>query len=1301
MKNKLLIFLCFLLEAWSFSYAQYSMNYRSYENMILSQEALSVRCFIQDKQGLIWVGSDKGLFSYDGYIPHPHFLYGNSTSLPVNCALLYGDDYLLLGSQKGILMYNYKRDVYETFPLKLSYEVQSMVLVGKELWIGSMSGLFRYDLEDGMLERIWLNKESVVEMVYSVIFDDGYIYIGSHVGFSRYSLADKQIEHILPARGEKTVFVNSLLKDNKRDCIWVGTGSLLVKYTPATNTVESKGPASFVKSMSLDSNNNLVIGTDNGVLIYNEDKVEYVKHDSHDLESLANNIVWAVYIDADQNVWLGTDYGISMSKGNRHLMFVPIHQLSGSTDGNLINSIYKDSRGYYWLGGNNGLIRTTNLTSDIDTKWYMTNNPKLPISHNHIRHIFEDKNKNLWVSTDGGINRYDSKTAQFVWYNIQDSSGIYNSNWGYHLSEDRLGNLLIATCLSGILVINKQTLQNATPSLCIAEKCYTTADGLAGNFVYHIVFDHQDNVWALVYNTGIDKINTQTNQITHIPIPELPGGAKPILIECDNDGYIWVAFRGGVIRIEATTLQMETILFANHSAEPLAMIEVDNNIWVSSSNGIWIVNKKELKTYHQNIMNRTFTGMYYDRELNNVCLGTNDGLYMAQPEAVNNNLNDSPILITALYTNGLELPSGSYQKQSIRYIDHICLEHDQNTFTLEFSDLNFSQEQRSTFIYKFNRKEEAWHMLRTNENVLSFSNLEPGTYSLLISRLGVNGEPSDRVKSFQIEIKQPWYFSTLAKGIYFLLLGVLTLWTIYFFRVRNQLRFERLEKEQTLEQSKFKTDFFSEISHEFKTPLSLIIAPLSQLLLETKRNPEEKKMLNLIYQNAMKLSSLIHQAIDFSKDYSKINTGMITSHIEFVEFAKTLFSTYIESMKDKHIAFIFSSKLNKIYLNVDIIKIESVLNNLLANACKFTNEGDSIMLSLDYPVGNEMLEIKVSDTGIGIPVQDQPYIFQRFFQSSNNLRNKEGTGIGLCIVKKFVELHGGTIRVESNEENGTSFIVCLPVEVALEQQAAEIENPETNDTNKPLIVVVDDNTDMAEFICNMLQQEYRCLMAHNGKIGLKLITELLPDLVIADVMMPVMDGLEMCSRLKSNVPTSTIPIILLTAKDDKTTELSSINLNVDAFISKPFDTVILLSRIHQLIASKQQVEKKVRIEILAVPKVESYISQDEKLLANVTQIIEENIADPDFNVIALCEIADINQKQLYRKIKQLTGMTTIEYIKSIKLKKAALLLTGGKFTVQEVMYMVGFSNHSYFAKCFFVQFGKTPNQCQKSLPAEI
>ncbi|MDR2534110.1 MAG: helix-turn-helix domain-containing protein [Tannerellaceae bacterium] len=399
-------------------------------------------------------------------------------------------------------------------------------------------------------------------------------------------------------------------------------------------------------------------------------------------------------------------------------------------------------------------------------------------------------------------------------------------------------------------------------------------------------------------------------------------------------------------------------------------------------------------------------------------------------------------------------------------------------------------------------------------------------------------------------------------------------------------------------------------------------------------------------------------------------------------------------MKDRGVTFIFNSGISRIYLSIDAVKIEAALNNLLTNACKYCSEGDNIMLSLEYIPHSEEIEIRVSDTGPGIPEQDLSFVFQRYFQSSAGTSEKEGSGVGLYIAKKFVELHGGSIRADSGIDGGASFAIRLPIDTSLNDEhngspGATLMN---ENADKLLILAVDDNADMAEFICNMFAGNYRCVIAHNGKVGLKLAMELLPDLVIADAMMPVMDGLEMCRKLKAHVPASTIPIILLTARDDKTTELNSIRLNIDTFIPKPFDAAILLSRAAQLIDNKRRLEKKVRIEIMYEPKAPAIVSHDEKLLANITKAIEENIDDSDLNVNFLSQKTGISPKQLYRKIKQMTGMSAIEYINSIRMKKAALLLSSKKFTVAEVMYMVGFSNHSYFAKRFFARFGKTPHE---------
>ena len=585
-----------------------------------------------------------------------------------------------------------------------------------------------------------------------------------------------------------------------------------------------------------------------------------------------------------------------------------------------------------------------------------------------------------------------------------------------------------------------------------------------------------------------------------------------------------------------------------------------------------------------------------------------------------------------------------------------------------------------------------------------------------MSKLDAHGKPSEKTYALDIHIIPPWYYTPWAKAVYVLLCLVLILWTINFFRVKNRLKLERLEKEKILEQSQAKMEFFTNLSHDLKTPLSMIIAPISRMLPAIK-DPQEKKQLEQVQHNAMKLNSLIHQGLDFNRVDSGNNALLILSQIELVSFVRGLFALYAEEKaREKQLTFDFHTDREKIYIQMDAIKLESILDNLLSNAVKYTPEGGSVTLRLEIPGEEKDVRISVSDTGIGVPRQDQPYIFQRFFQSPKTAGKKEGTGIGLYLVKTYTELHGGSVLLTSEENKGTTVTLNLPVgspeqmsvdvlsePVASEQETALVEAEtavsassssaaETASPEAPLILIVDDTPEIAGFIYQILHAKYRCRIAENGKIGVEMAMELSPDLIIADVMMPVMDGLEMVRRLKKHIPTSTIPIILLTAKNDKETELESIRLNIEAFIPKPFEPDILLSRVEQLLAAWEMHETKARIEALATPKEIEAVSYDEKFLANIIHLIEEHISDSELNVNALCEWTGTNNKQMYRKMKQLTGMTPVEYIKSIRMKKAAMLLKQQKFTVAEVMYMVGFSNHSYFSKCFQAEFGVTPKQ---------
>lgn len=1279
-------------------------SYQIFENIYLNTEASVISCFLQDKQGLIWIGSNKGLFSYDGYSTQSHFTLGEQSNTRIYCGVIVDDTYLYLGADNGILIYNYKTDRYETPGITFPSDVRTLALNGKELWIGTLNGLFTYHMETKQLKSFDRKTSPGLphQSIYSILCgSDGNLYIATYNGLCYYSPRTKNFQRIpLPDNQHKSnQFVNSLLEDTGRRCIWIGTEGNLFRYNLTGKQIEQIDAFrnNSIKSLALD-NNHLLAGTDNGLYVYHEtEPLQHIVHDSRNIQSLSNNIIWNIFTDREKNIWLGTDYGISMSRYNNAFRNIPISQITGTGEGNHFYSLFKDSKGYYWFGGTNGLIRFNNPGGNKhNAVWYQMGNKHTSLPHNRIRHIYEDKEQQLWIATDGSINRYDYDKQQFKHYTIIDSTGTYNSNWAYHLFEDNQGKLWVATCLGGIFVVDKHQLMQSQSESYVAERNYSTRNGLSGMFISQIIPDHEGNIWVLLYNNGIDKINTRTGKITPIPIGKLTGEMSPNYILCDSSGNIWAGFRGGIIFITPSNNRMQTIRFDEYSNnETLSMMEADGHIWISTTDGFWVVDKRSMSARRLNLTEKRFTSLFFSKDEKRIYMGGADGFAISSPDVLKNNTLNKPVFLTALYANGqLITPCFDSTPQSIRYAKRIDLDYHQNNLAFELSDLPYSLEEKNKFVYRMEGIDKTWALLKANTNRITYNNLTYGNYRLIVSKLDENGNPSEHPYELQIHITPPWYYTFWAKSIYALLILSLVLWTINFFRVKNRLKIERIEKEKILEQSRIKINFFTNLSHDFKTPLSMIIAPVSQLLFEIK-NPQEKKLLELVQRNAMKLNSLIHQVLDFNRIDSDTSSCLILSKIELISFAHNVFSIYEEgTFEGKSLSFNFKTNREKIYINADAIKLESILTNLLSNAVKYTPNGGNICLSLHYKEETSQIEISVSDTGIGIPRQDIPYIFQRFFQSSRTAEKKEGTGIGLYLVKTYAELHGGSIGIASELNAGTTIIITLPVGKSEQSNSLSItdEDPATMNEDRPLVLIVDDNPEIADFISQILQAKYRCKTAENGKQGMEICFKLLPDLIITDEMMPIMNGLEMCQHIKKHTPTSTIPIILLTAKNDKNTELKSMQQNIDAFIAKPFEPDILLSRAEQLLNNKQTLEAKARIETINTPKGIEAVSLDEKFLSDLIKTIEDHISDSDLNVNSLSELSGVSTKQLYRKVKQLTGMTPVEYIKSIRMKKAAMLLSQQKFSVAEVMYMIGFSSHSYFSKCFQTEFGKTPRQ---------
>ena len=1325
MRNQLL-YIILLLGLWTLGYPTSGRanrllpNYTLFHRIEMGSEGTVVTCLVQDTEGVLWAGTDRGLYSYDGYASQPCFEYGTRHNTRIYCGAVADSTYLYLGADNGLLVYDYRKDEYVDTGTDFPKDIRALARYDGRWWLGTLNGLYAYDpvsrqlsdVSDGLPHRA----------VYALLAaSDGSLYIGTYDGCCRLSAdTDKAYVPIsLPLRkGKSNRFVNALLEDRERDCLWIGMEGDLLKYTHKTGgtAVSVDGfEGNSVKSLALDEDGYLLAGTDNGLYIYDGSHTpEHIVHDSRNPQSLSSNIVWTILKDSDGNIWLGTDYGISLSKRHTALFRVPIASITGTGEGNRFYAMLRSRDGSYWFGGSNGLIRlhcpgNDNGGKTVRSEWYRMGDARHPLSHNRIRQLYEDRDGILWVATDGGVNRYDEASGRFVAYNIVDSTRHYNANWVYGLFEDGKGQLWIATCMGGIFVVDKQSLLRERREEHVARRMFTTDNGLPGLFVNQMVEDRDGNVWALFYNNvnSLEKIDPRTGQVTHIARDILDGHLPLTFLLCGTDGHVWVGRQGGVLRIGPKNDSIRALNFGNgHHQEVLCMTEAEGRIWISTSDGFWVTDHEGTSLRRLNVAEQRFTSLYYDPRDRLLYLGMLDGFSVASPARLLEEHRHRPLRLTALYVNNRPYhPTSDEADGGIRYARRLRLKHHQRNLAFELSDLPYSMEGKSRLIYNWDEAEDGWTHLQPGTNRITFNNLGYGHHRLVANRLDDYGYPGRQPYTLDIEILPPWYLTFWAKCFYVLLALALMAWAVNFFRVKNRLRLVRLEKENLLKQSRAKMEFFTNLSHDLKTPLSLIIAPISRLLPDMA-DGQKKRMLEQVQRNAMKLNSLIHRGLDIDRVDSGRDLLLIQSQIELVQFARNLFSLYADdSSRGKDLRFEFRTTLREAYLQMDAIKLESILDNLLSNAVKYTPAGGLVTLSLKPVKEGQEMQITVSDTGVGIPLQEQPYVFQRFFQSSRTAGKTAGTGIGLYLVKTYTELHGGSVKLHSEEGTGTTVTLILP---GLEKivPADEVSSPDTVQppvssqtedesplaSDAPVILIVEDDCDTAGFIHQVLHARYRCRRAANGKEALDLVRQEVPALIISDVMMPVMDGFEMVRQLKKYVPTSTVPIILLTGKSDKQTELESIRLHIDAFIAKPFEPDILLSRVEQLLSSHHTYEAKARLEAIAQPKDTEAISPDEKFLATVLQLIEEHISDSELNVNALCEWTDTSSKQMYRKLKQLTGQTPVEYIKSIRMKKAAILLQQHKFTVAEVMYMVGFSNHSYFSKCFQSAFGVTPKQ---------
>ncbi len=784
------------------------VDYRFYENISLGSTATTAFSFLQDSQGVIWIGSEKGLFSYDGYSTQAHFTFGETGNIGMHCIEEADSSRFYIGTNGGLLLYNYRADTYENTGVDFNDDIRALLMRHGVLWIGSTNNLYTFRPGSGELSEVLANLPHRTVYALAIGLDDD-IYIGTYNGCCRLQPETGVCETIvLPTPGNKSnLFVNSLLCDKMRNCVWIGTEGNLYRYSTRTgevNKIEALHDNS-IKTLALDKDGHLLVGTDNGLYVLSENNLPlHEVHDSRDIHSLSNNIIWTIFSDREDNIWIGTESGISLARSGSILRHVPISKITGTGEGNEISSILRDSRNEFWLGGTNGLIHLGNMESDLsqdgkDFIWYKMSDKRFPLAHNKVRDIYEDSQGTLWIATDGGISSYGRATRQFTPYNIVDSTGNYNANWAYSLFVDDSQRLWIGTCLGGIFVIDKQRLMRSGGHQYIADKTYTTDNGLPGMFVNKTIPDHDGNVWGLLYDSQdcIVEIDTKTDSVS-VPLSGLFSDKEnPDRIIMAADGSIWIAMSGKIMRIDPIS--------GNHALIPvspfdrcdiLAMAEAEGKIWISTSNGLWSVDRSTLERQRHSISDQRFTAMFYDDADNKLYLGGYDGFIVTSPSALSKNKCDNPLILSALYINNVFYQSPS----SIRYADHIELSHKQNNLSFDLTDLPYSAEEKNRIMYKLEGDKE-WNLLPPGTNRITYNNLHHGSYCLLACRPDVDGRPSGDIFSLAIRIHPAWYSTVLAKIIYVILFIILIVWAVNFVQVRRKYHLEQLEKKRIIEQS--------------------------------------------------------------------------------------------------------------------------------------------------------------------------------------------------------------------------------------------------------------------------------------------------------------------------------------------------------------------------------------------------------------------------------------------------------------------------------------------------------------------
>ncbi|MGC3944662.1 MAG: two-component regulator propeller domain-containing protein [Chryseolinea sp.] len=1369
---------CLLMMAGNVGFAQFQPNPLIKHYSIrdgLSQGV--VNSIVEDADNMIWIATEDGLNRFDGYNFKVFKQERGGAKINsddfIQSLFRDSNDTLWISSRNGLLNFDPSRESFKRFNYTGKSALNDVSFItegaGRNLWIAWYAeGLASFNKATRQFTPYLASTSSLSSSHTVALHEDklGFLWIGTqNGGLNVYKVSNGQlgerIEILSDQKHLPSANVRTIVED-KYTNVWIGTSKGITVYLRQQNKFYTFNDPSFevsgkgIFSLLVDSNDNLWIGTQGSGLYQLDlrqlatrqpDDFIFTRHTHLADYDISKRTIQCFYEDSNKNLWIGTFgdglYMISHEKEKFARVQTPLYNQSAMSLVSYYGICY-DHEGNLWLGTDgNGLF--VKEQSGKDKRHYLADGKSGSLEDNTIQAALCDSKGQLWFGTySHGVYRYDKQRDVFVHYTFKGADP--NRAGGYDIREifeDSKHRLWIGTNRGGLCLLDEQSQSYSTPE--------GLPELLSAGDVRSIVEDKSGNLWLGFYGDGVHRFDPQSKKLErYFDEQDTRGQLNNRVVYSlafDRQNNLWIGTAGGgLYQYESGKKALHNFTekdgLINNTIYAI-LIDNNNQCWVSTNTGVSRFQPGSRRFTNYQAIDGLQEGQFnpgsgvYNYIAGYMCFGGTQGLNIFHPEQMDDHLSKPVVMITGLQLFNRPVSLGDRVEgrpilsKVISRTDEITLTHDQSVITLEFIGLDYSHTERTKYAYQMESLDDDWNYVG-NQRTATYRYLKPGKYVFKVKASNENDRWSDDYARLTVVIKPPFWSTPWA---YILYLVSATALGLLIYRVsrkqislRKRLKIEKAQRKHDRRMAMDKLTFFTEISHEFRTPLTLIIGPLEELLSRESLNSPHTRKLRMVHRNAHKLLELINKLLD----YRKIESGNVMLKVredDVTWFVGEIFSMFNDLAEKKNIRYTFIAEQEQVRLWFDRERLEMVISNIISNAFKYIGEGNEISVTVGshfsdkYPQGRAV--IKVRDNGMGIAKKHMGSIFEWFYKGDNSIAMS--SGIGLSLARKLVHLHKGEIYVESAEGQGSTFSIKIPLgkahfnEGEVTYMSAEPEEPsaptvinghdemgESADgaphrRNENVVLIIEDDEEIRGFIKEYVSDTYRVLEAENGTDGLEIAQTQHPDLIISDIMMPGIEGIEVCRQLKQNVRTSHIPVILLTARTSLQHQKEGIETGADAYMTKPFSPEILSLTISNLLRSRSSLMRFYRnlfMETSQPAPDQERNAMDEKFLHSIYDLLKANLTKTDFNINELADVLNMSRSLVYKKVKMLTGLSPVEYVRSLRMQEAAKLLRTHQYKVFEVVYMVGFSDLKYFRKCFAKEFGVSPSDYIKQVESQ-